>query len=339
MLRRSTTTFLLVGTLGVAVLATAGAPAAAQDKKVVIGMPGIPPIFTTVQAYVAEKEGLFKKFGANVELRPFDNGTAAARAVLAGDVDMSMSPSPPVINQISNSGANLVAIYGWNNPDWVLASIDPAKAECKDMVGQGVGVDSVGGARSVALRSMLAGCPGVKIEDVQQVALGSNASAAMIAGRLTYGVLHLDDLALIETQGKKLHIMLEMKKTNPTSHYLLMVVRGDKLKENRDAYMRTVAGMVEAAHFMQDPNNADKVADAAAPVGHTKEVSKAALKQFLAVGFWSYEDDGLDQTKLQATIDLMKKIGGIQPGKEVVSYDKLVDRSVWRDAQALMKKP
>ena len=31
--------------------------------------------------------------------------------------------------------------------------------------------------------------------------------------------------------------------------------------------------------------------------------------------------------------------GGIQPGKEVVSYDKLVDRSVWRDAAALMKKP
>src|SRR4029077_13904959 len=216
----------------------------AQDKKVVIGMPGIPPIFTTVQPLTAEKVGLFKKHGANVELRPFDNGTAAARAVIAGDIAMSMSPSPPVINQISNSGANLVAIYGWPNADWVVASIDPAKTSCKDMVGQGVGVDSVGGARSVALRSMLAGCPGVKIEDVQQVALGSNASPAMLAGRLTYGVLHLDDLALIETQGEKLHIMLEMKKTNPDSHYLVLVVRADKLKENRDAYVRTVAAMV-----------------------------------------------------------------------------------------------
>jgi ABC-type nitrate/sulfonate/bicarbonate transport system substrate-binding protein len=106
---------LIAGAL--AALAVAG-PAAAQDsKKVVIGMPGIPPIFTTVQPLVAEKQGLFKKYGANVELRPFDNGTAAARAVLAGDVDMAMSPTPPVINQISNSGANLVAIYGWNNPD------------------------------------------------------------------------------------------------------------------------------------------------------------------------------------------------------------------------------
>ena len=34
----------------------------------------------------------------------------------------------------------------------------------------------------------------------------------------------------------------------------------------------------------------------------------------------------------------MKKIGGIQPGKEVVGYDKLVDQTVWRDAVALLKK-
>jgi NitT/TauT family transport system substrate-binding protein len=337
LLGKSATALVLAGALGALTLAGANGPAAAQGKKVVIGMPGIPPIFTTVQPYVAEKQGLFKKYGANVELRSFDNGTAAARAAIAGDVDMAMSPSPPVINQISNSGANLVAIYGWNNPDWVVASIDPAKTDCKDMVGQGVGVDSVGGARSVALRSMLAACPGMKIEDVQQVALGSNASAAMIAGRLTFGVLHLDDLALIEAQGKKLHIMLEMKKTNPTSHYLLLVARQDKLKENRDAYMRTVAAMVAAARYMQDPKNADAVADAAAPVGHPKDVAKAALKQFLAIDFWPAEEDGLDQTKLDATIALMKKIGGIQPGKAVVSYDKLVDRSVWRDAMALLK--
>ena len=340
MLRRTTTALLLAGALGAIALVSAGGPTAAQDKKVVIGMPGIPPIFTTVQPLVAEKVGLFKKHGANVELRSFDNGTAAARAVIAGDIDMSMSPSPPVINQISNSGANLVAIYGWPNADWVLASIDPAKTSCKDMVGQGVGVDSVGGARSVALRSLLAGgCPDVKIDQVQQVALGSNASAAMLAGRLTFGVLHLDDLALIESQGRKLHVMLEMKKTNPDSHYLMLVVRGDKLKVNRDAYVRAVAAMVDAAGYMKDPNNADTVADAAAPTGHPKDVNKAALKEFLAIDFWPSDSDGLDRTKLEATIALMKKIGGIQPGKEVIAYDKLVDQSVWRDAVALLKKP
>jgi ABC-type nitrate/sulfonate/bicarbonate transport system substrate-binding protein len=314
------------------------APAQAQGKKVVFGLPGIPPIFTTVQGYVAQQEGFFKKYGANVELRQFDNGTAAARAVVAGDIDMSMSPTPPVINQISNSGAKIQAIYGWPNPDWVIASTDATKTNCKDLVGQGVGVDSIGGARSVALRSMLTACPGVKIEDVQQIALGSSSGTAMLAGRLTYGVLHLDDLAMIEAQGKPLHILLQMKDTNPTSHYLVLVVRQDKLKENRDAYVRTLAGLIEAARFMQDPKNADRVADAAAPVGHPKDVAKAALQQFLKIGFWAFDDDGLEPDKLNAVIALMKKIGGIQPGKQAVTYDQLVDRSVWRDANAMVKK-
>ena len=320
----------------VATFVTASGPASAQDSKITLATPGVPPIFATVVAYVAEKQGFFKKHGANVTIRPFDNGTAAARAVVSGDVEMSMSPTPPVINQISNAGVPLVAIYGFANPDWVLATTESGKS-CKDIAGQSVGVDSIGGARSVALRSMLVGCSAVKIDQAKQVALGSNSGAAMIAGQLSYAVLHLDDLAAIETQGKKVHILLAMKDTNPTSHYLLYVARRDKLKANRDAYVRTVAGLIEAGRFMQDPANADAVAEAAAITGHNKAISKAALKQFLAVNFWATKDDGMPRGKLEAVAKLMKRIGAIKADKEPVSYDALVDASVWKDASAMVK--
>jgi NitT/TauT family transport system substrate-binding protein len=322
------------GALLTAVLAAG--PASAAGKKVVIAIPGIPPIYSVTIAYVAEKQGFFKKHGADVEIRPFDNGTAAARAVVAGDIDMAWSPTPPVINQISNAGVPLVAIYGMPNPDWVIGTTETGKT-CKDIVGQDVGVDSVGGARSVALRSMLTGCPGVKIEDTKQVALGSGPGPAMLAGRLHYAVLHLDDLAEIQAQGKKLNVLLAMKTTNPTSHYLTLVVRKDNLAKNRDDIVRAVAGMVEAAHFMQDPKNADAVADAASVTGHNKEVNKAALKEFLAIDFWATKDDGLPRNKLEATASLMKKIGAILPDKEPVKFDDLVDGSVWKDANAMVK--
>ena len=132
----------------------ASVPASAQGKKITVAMPGIPPIFSVMIAYVAEKQGFFKKNGADVEIKPFDNGTAAARAVVAGDVDMAWSPTPPVINQVSNAGVPLVAVYGMPNPDWVIGTTETGKT-CKDIVGQDVGVDSINGARSVALRSML----------------------------------------------------------------------------------------------------------------------------------------------------------------------------------------
>ena len=332
MIRR---TIALAGGMLLATL-LASAPASAQGKKVTVATPGIPPIFSVMIAYVAEKQGFFKKHGVDVEIKPFDNGTAAARAVVAGDVDMAWSPTPPVINQVSNADVPLVAVYGMPNPDWVIGTTEQGKT-CKDIVGQDVGVDSINGARSVALRSMLVGCPGIKIEDVKQVALGSSPGPALLAGRLQYSVLHLDDLAEIEHQGKKLNILLAMKNTNPTSHYLIMVARKDNLAKNRDAIVRTVAGMIEAARFMQDPKNADTVAEIASITGHNKEVNKAALKAFLDIAFWAAKDDGMPRDKIEAVAALMKKIGSINPDKEPVSYDKFVDASIWKDANAMVK--
>jgi ABC-type nitrate/sulfonate/bicarbonate transport system substrate-binding protein len=328
-----------IAVVAAAMLAASTPPSFSQTKKLIAAAPGIPPIFAAVQLYVAEKEGFFKKHGVDVEVRPFDTGTAAARAVLAGDIEISLSPTNLIINQISNANANVVAIYGFPVPDWVVSSVDPAKTTCKDLAGQPIGVDAVGGARSIALRTMLAGgCPELKIEDVQQVALSSNTAPAMISGRLSFGVLHLDDQAVLEGQGKKVHNILMMKQTNPTAHYLLVVARQDKLKENRDAYVRVVAALTEAARFMMDPKNADRVAEAAAPTSHNKEIAKLALKQFNEIGFWADKDDGLDRKSLDAMIQVSIRTGGIQPGKEPVKYERLVDQSVWRDASALAGK-
>ncbi|AXK82503.1 ABC transporter substrate-binding protein [Pseudolabrys taiwanensis] len=334
MIRRQFTA--LAGGALVAALMMGAAPALAQGKKVTVAVPGIPPIFSATIAYVAEKQGFYKKYGADVELKQFDNGTAAARAVVAGDIDLAWSPTPPVISQVSNADVPLVAIYGMPNPDWVVGTTETGKS-CKDLAGQDVGVDSIGGARSVALRSMLTGCPGVKIEDMKQVALGSTSGPALIAGRLKYAVLHLDDLAAIDAQGKKLNILVAMKNTNPTSHYLTLVVRKDNLAKNRDAIVRTVAAMVDAARFMQDPKNADAVAEAAQVTGHNKAVAKEALKEFLAIDFWAAKDDGLPRDKITAVSQLMKKIGAVKEGKEPVSYENFVDASVWKDANAMVK--
>ncbi len=329
-------TALLAGGALLVALATAS-PVLAAGKKIVIATPGIPPIYAVTIVFLAEKQGFFKKYGADVAIRPFDNGTAAARAVVSGNVDMAWSPTPPVINQVSNAGVPLVSVYGMANPDWVIATTESGKT-CKDLAGQDVGVDSIGGARSVALRSMLAGgCKEVKLNQVKQIALGSSSGPAMIAGRLKFAVLHLDDLAEIKAQGKPVHVLLAMKNTNPTSHYLMLVVRKDNLAKNRDAIVRTVAGMIDAARFMQDPKNADAVAEAASVTGHNKKVNLLALKEFLAINFWAAKDDGLPRNKIEAVAKLMKKIGAIKPDKAPVSYDQLVDQSVWKDANAMVK--
>ena len=139
-------------------------------------------------AYVADKEGLFKKYGADVELRQFDSGTAGARAVVAGDADVSMSATALVISQIANADVALEGIYGFPRPDFMIGSTDAAKASCKDLSGQQVGIDTPGGARSLALKDMLSSGCSMKLDAVQQIALGSNTPAAMIAGHVNHGL-------------------------------------------------------------------------------------------------------------------------------------------------------
>ncbi len=322
--------------LALAALTLAQSTMAAESRKIVFAVPGIPPIFSSVLEVIADKEGFFKKYGADVEVKFFESGTAAARALITGDIDLAASPTPLVTAQISNADANIVAIYGQPSPDFLLASVDPSKTQCKDLAGQPVGVDAIGGARSVALGEMLRPC-GITLQQVEQVPLPSTGTQeAMIAGRITFGVIHLDEIPVLESQGKKVTIITSINKSNPVSHFGLFIVRRDRLAANREGYVRLMAGIIAAAHWIRDPKNLDKAAEIATVTGRTKDEAKAAIPKFNAINFWPADTDGLDRTKLEAVIATQVKTGNIKPGKTPVTYDRLVDRSVWRDANAMV---
>ncbi len=315
--------------------------AAADDKTLHLAVPGIPPIFASVIAIVADHQGYFKKYGAQVDVKFFESGTAAERAVVAGGVDLALSPTPFVASQISNADVPLVGIYGLPNPDFLIASTDPRKNSCKDLTGQPVGVDAVGGARAVALAQMLAPC-GIKIDQVQEIVLpSSSTTAAMISNHLTFGVIHADEVAVLETQGKPVTVVSTISQANPHSHFALIVARRKDLSADRPQYVRVVAGLIAAARFLADPRNDDEAARIAAPTGRTFEEAKGGIERYRDIGFWPAKDDGLDRTKLEAVIAGQVKSGGIRPDKKPVTYQRLVDASVWRDAAAMVdgKKP
>ena len=200
----TTVTRILFATCAAAFCIGTAAPAA---ERLSFAVPGVPPVFGSVVVYVAKEEGFFKKHGVDVDVRTFDSGAAAAQAVVAGNPDASLSPTPVIVRMVSNAGVNLVGIYGLENPDWLLASTDPGASKCQDVSGQAVGVDSVGGARSVALEQLIRPC-GLKIDQVKLVSLSTNVGAAMVAGQLKFGVLHLDDVPVLEEQtGKPLTVI------------------------------------------------------------------------------------------------------------------------------------
>lgn len=319
-------------------LVLACAPALCSAQKITIGTPGIPPIFGTVIMLVADKEGFFKKRGADVTVRGFETGSFATRAVVAGEIELALGPTPLVVSQIANTGVPLVGIWGMEHPDWLLGSTDP-DASCAGIKGQAVGVDAVGGARSIALKTMLIGGCKMKIEDVQQVALGSQTAAAMIAGQLKYGALHIDDVPTIEAQsGKMIKVITTQKQSRPDDHYLILVTRKDKVARDRDVFVRAIAALIDAERFMRDPANADRVAQDASPTGRSPEFAKKSLKAYLDIEFWPHESDGLGRKSLEAVGKTQKAVGNIKSDKNPVPYDSFIDTTIWRDANALVGK-
>jgi len=330
-----------LGLLGQAVVAV---PASAAEK-IKIAVPGIPPVFSTVVIYVAKGAGFFKKHGIDATIKPFNSGVAAAKAVVSGAVEASLSPTVPVSKMISNGGVPLVALWGMERPDWLIGSMDPKKSKCADMKGQAVGVDSPHGARWIQLANMARVCKLRPDKHIPTVNLSSNVGAAMVAGRLTFGVLHRDDIAVIEREsGKKLTIVSELEKVAPGTHYLMLIATKKTVKEKRATMVKVVAAMIEAVKFMQDPANVEKVAKMAKPTGRKIGDAKAAVTDFVAFKYWPVGHDGLNAKRLKKTIAIQVKVGkktkgkaGIKPDKKAVTVDEFVDRSIFKEAMSMAK--
>jgi len=321
--------------------------AAHAADQLTFATPGVPAVFGGIVAFVGKDSGIFKKYDLDVTVKPMDSGAAAATAVEAGSIDVSLSPTQFVATMASNAGAPVKAIWGMQKSDWLLTSMDPNKTKCSDLKGQGLGVDSPRGARWIQANNyLLKKCPDLALDkDVTSVSLGSNVGTAMASGQLVYGILHVDDMPVIErTSGKKVTVIAKMEEVNPGQHYLLLTVRSDNLAKKHDAFVRLVAALRDTANYMADPRNADAVAKMAAPTKRETADAKVALKTYNDMEYWPRKSAGLDKTAVQKAIDQQVAAGkasegksGIKPDKTPVSYDKLVDLTIWSAAEKVKK--
>jgi NitT/TauT family transport system substrate-binding protein len=133
-------------------------------------------------------------------------------------------------------------------------------------------------------------------------------------------------------------VITTQSQSRPNDHYLLLVARKDKLAQNRDAFVRVVAGLIDAERFMHDPANAERVAQIAAPTGRSPEFAKKSLTEYLQIEFWPHENDGLGRQHLEAVGKGQKAVGNIKDDKSPPAYDSFVDTSIWRDAYKLVGK-
>jgi NitT/TauT family transport system substrate-binding protein len=299
-----------------------------------LGQPGLPPVFLGVRAYTAEKQGFYSKYCANVTIRQFTTGTDALRAVQSGQIDAAWAPTPTALASIAK-GAELVAIEGMDVVDWEVGSIDPSIKTCADLKGQTIGVDTVGGARYLALDGMLSKCK-LSLSDVKTVNFpGAAAMQAMIAGSLKLSVLHIDEEAQInKLRSQDVSILAKLTEVDPFQHYDMLVVQKASIKNHYYDYLKLLAGDIATTRWMYDPKNLDSVATIGTIAGVSQDIAKLAADHYIKIKWWPKDNPGLGQSRITRTIGLNVKLGNIPNGQ--VSWKSVVDTRMWKAAFKLV---
>jgi NitT/TauT family transport system substrate-binding protein len=308
-----------------------GGTAGASVPTITLGSPGIPPVISGLLPYVAQKEGFYRKYGVNVVIRSFQTGTDATRAVAAGQLDAAIMP-PALLMELAAKGVKVVGIQGQEVPDWVVVSTDPAVTSCRQLKGQGVSVDAVGGIRYVALSSMLKSC-GLTVQQIKPLVFpGNNAPQGMIAGQLKVAVLHLNELIDVQQRlGGKVNVVMRMSQTSPGTMYEMYGVLSKTLAAKRAAFVHVVAAQIAALKWMTNPAHLDQAAQLGTVTGDSRAVMKQALQQYYRMGFWTLDGSGMPAANVNKMIQVQIAVGNLQ-ASSAPAYAQIVDQSVYADA-------
>lgn len=307
-----------------------------SSDSIVLGSPGVPPVISGLLPYIADKQGFYKKYGVNVTIKSFDTGTDATRAAATGQIDAAIMPPAQLIT-LASQGTPVVGIQGQEFPDWVVDSTDPTVNSCSALKGQTVGVDAIGGIRYIALQQMLKTC-GLSISDVHPIPFPGNAAPqALINGQLKTSVLHLNEVYDVTGQGKTLTTAITMATAVPNTMYEMYGTTKTELAQKRDAFVRLVAAQIATIQWMNDPANADAVAQYATVTGDQKADLVKAMAQYRKINFWESDSAAMPETNVDNSIQGQIRAGNITAAK-APKYSAIVDLSIFTDAEALVQK-
>ena len=219
--------------------------------------------------------------------------------------------------------------------DWEIGSIDPSIKTCADLKGQTIGVDTVGGARYLALIGMLSKCK-LSLSDVKTVNFPGAAAMKRDDRRLAEGLgaAHRRGGADRQAAQPGRHRAVKLTDVDPYQHYDMLVVQKASIKSHYYDYLKLLAGDIATTRWMNDPKNLDAVASVGTITGVSQDIAKGAAAKYIKMNWWPLDNPGLGQSRITRTIGLNVKLGNIP--NNAVTWKSVVDTRMWKAAYKLV---
>ena len=222
------------------------ASAVAQEpRKIRLGYPSL--AFTQSHIWVAREEGLFKKYGLDVEPVFFRGGQLATQALAAGE--------PPIVNvgtivQANLTGYNLVLVAAVETRYWQLVFVRPGITSLEQLKGKKLGISGFGSATHYAALILLKHLNMEPNKDVALIPGGPDAErlGAMIAGKIDASFFNLSTAPIARKMG--FTDLLQIADLGVEVQGNGLATSRAYIKSNRETVKSALKGYIEGIHFI-----------------------------------------------------------------------------------------
>ena len=285
--------------LGLVPGAFAQAAGAPEKTKVTLGVGGKPLLYY-LPLTIAERRGLFKEQGLEVEINDFAGGARSLQALMGGSVDVVTGAYEHTIRMQAKS-QDIRAVCELGRFPAIVIAVKKDKAgqvkSAADFKGLKIGVTAPGSSTALTAQYAMVKA-GLKAGDAAIIGIGSGASgvAAMKKGEIDV-ISHLDPvIAKLEADGD-IQVVIDTRTeagtralfggSNPAA---VVYLKSDFIEKNPTTTQRLVNAFVKALAWIKDA----KPEDIAASVPEEYHLGDKALYiQAVKNSQESYSRDGI----------------------------------------------
>ncbi|MEP7029554.1 MAG: ABC transporter substrate-binding protein [Pseudolabrys sp.] len=321
----------VISTLAIAAAAAALAlPGAGQAQtKITIGIPTSPPNIVHMPVIVAKELGLYKKAGLDVNIVSLGDGVKVYRALLAGNIELGLTPGAPTIIGRSNGAA--VKALSANLPKFEASMV--VRGDIKtmaDLKGKRIGIQEPGGFADLLSRSVLRAAK-IDPKDVNFVSIASEDVPALVANQVDTAILHVEQEMLAKSKVPDLHAIARMWELQPKTLYTFLSATEKTIKANPAMVQAVVTANIEATRIMYT-DKAKIIPILVKATGYPEKILSESYDFMVKECIWD-ANSGLSAERVNFTAELMTKVGNIKEGK-TPKYDDVVDGTFAKKALA-----
>ncbi len=216
-----------------------------EIKRITMGYPSL--AFTQSHIWVGKEQGLFRKYGLEVDPIFLRGGQVATQALAAGE--------PPIVNvgtviQANLTGYNLVLVASMENKFYQLVFVRPGITSLEQLKGKKLAISGFGSITHYAAQILLKHLNLEVNKDVALIPAGPDAErlGAMSAGTVDASFFNLSTAPIARKMG--FVDLLQIADLGVEVQGNGLATSRAYLKTNRDTVKNAMKGYLEAIHFI-----------------------------------------------------------------------------------------